>query len=132
MYDNRIHCTNCACLVDCGGESCCDELGLNIETVEKCPEGSFDHSKDKEFIVPVTWEACGFIKVTAASAEEACQMVHENPDDYPLPYQSEYVDASFDISGDIEEAAAMSEIFTKDYNDGKWGQHMIFQEKEGK
>lgn len=75
----------------------------------------------KDYIVPVTWEVCGFIKVRAESAEDACQKVHDNPDEYPLPYQSEYVDASFDISGDIEEAAAMSEIYTKDYESGKWG-----------
>ena len=56
--------------------------------------------------------------------EEACRKVHEDVDDYPLPYQSEYVDASFDISGDIEEAADMSKIYTSDYNSGKWGQDL--------
>ena len=75
---------------------------------------------EKDFIVPVTWEVCGFIKVRATSAEEACKMVHENPDNYPLPLQSEYVDASYDISGNVEEAAELSEIYTKDYHDGKW------------
>lgn len=82
---------------------------------------------EKDYIVPVTWEACGFIKVRAESAESACAMVHENPDEYPLPYQSEYIDASFDISGDIDEAAAMTEIYTKDYESGKWGSNMIFK-----
>jgi hypothetical protein len=84
---------------------------------------------EKDWIVPVTWEACGFIKVKAESAEQACSMVHENPDEYPLPYQSEYIDGSFDISGDVHEAGAMSEIFTKDYESGKWGSNMIFKER---
>ena len=79
---------------------------------------------NQEWIVPVTWEVCGFIKVRAESAEEACRKVHEDVDDYPLPYQSEYVDASFDISGDIEEAADMSKIYTSNYNSGKWGQDL--------
>ena len=74
---------------------------------------------EKEFIVPVTWESYGVIKVKASSAIEACTKVHENPDDYPLPLQAEYVDSSFDISEDIEEAAAMSEIFTAEYESGQ-------------
>lgn len=81
----------------------------------------------RDWIVPVTWEACGFIKVRANSATEACQHVHDNPDEYPLPYQSEYVDASFDISGNVEEASEMTEIYTKDYESGKWGSDMIFK-----
>ena len=67
---------------------------------------------------------CGFIKICAESAEEACRKVHKNIDDYPLPCQSEYVDASFDISGDIEETTDMSKIYTSDYNSGKWGQDL--------
>lgn len=83
-----------------------------------------------EWIVPVTWEASGFIRVTAETAEEACQMVHDNPDEYPLPYHSEYVDASYDISGDVKEAAALSEIYTSEWQAGKWGQRMIFASKQ--
>ena len=79
---------------------------------------------NQEWIVPVTWEAFGFIKVCAESAEEACRKVHENADDYPLPRQSEYVDASFDISGSVEEAAEMSKIYTSNYNSGKWRQDL--------
>lgn len=74
---------------------------------------------EKDFFVPVTWEACGYIRVRANSAEEACTKVHENPDDYPLPKLSEYVDGSFDISGNIEEAAIMCEGYTSDYEAGK-------------
>lgn len=83
-----------------------------------------------EWIVPVVWETSGFIKVTAETAEEACQKVHDNPDEYPLPYHSEYVDASYDISGSVEEAGALSEIYTKEWQDGKWGQHMAFASEQ--
>ena len=81
---------------------------------------------NQEWIVPVTWEVCGFIKVQASSAEEACQKVHDNPDNFPLPKQSNYIDASFDISGDISEASSLSEIYTNNYYNGKWGQNIMF------
>lgn len=74
---------------------------------------------EKDFIVPVTWESYGVIKVRATSAKEACKKVHDSPDDYPLPCHHEYVDGSFDISGDIEETSEMSEMFTKEYESGK-------------
>lgn len=93
---------------------------------EKAKEKVLALLPNQEWIVPVTWEACGFISVKAESAEEACQKVHDNPDNYPLPYQSEYVDASFDISGDVEECASLTEMFTKDYNSGKWGRDLVF------
>lgn len=86
---------------------------------------------EKEWIVPVTYEVCGFIKVKAASAEEACQKVHEDSDDYPLPYQPEYIDGSYDISGDIEEATFLTEHYTKEYESGKWGKDMHFESKDG-
>ena len=74
-----------------------------------------------KWIVPVTWEASGFIEVEADTAIDACQLVHDNPDNYPLPRESEYVDASFDISGSVEEAAVLSEIYTRERNAGKFG-----------
>lgn len=43
---------------------------------------------NQEWIVPVTWEMCDFIKVCAESAEEACRKVHEDVDDCPLPCRS--------------------------------------------
>ena len=86
---------------------------------------------EKEWIVPVTYEVCGFIKVKAKSAEEACKKVHENPDDYPLPHQTDYIDGSFDVSCNLEEASALSEIYTKNYESGKWGNRMFFASKLG-
>ncbi len=83
-----------------------------------------------KWIVPVVWEASGFIEVEADTAIDACQLVHDYPDDYPLPHDSEYIDASFDISGSVEEAAGLAEIYTRERDAGKWGQRMIFASKE--
>jgi len=55
--------------------------------------------------IAVTWEMCGYIEVEADSIEEAMDMVRENPDDYPFPYDGgEYVDGTFRLStDDVEE-----------------------------
>ena len=113
-----------------GGLSWCEALAVlqNSKFIampeEEAKEKVLALLPNQEWLVPVTWEAFGFIKVHAESAEEACRKVHENADDYPLPRQSEYIDASFDISGSIEEAAEMSEIYTSNYNAGEWGQNL--------
>ena len=70
----------------------------------------------KEWIVPVTWEMCGFIKVKATSAYEAFMKVKEDDEDYPLPKIKSYVDASFAPSFDTEE---MIEEYTKMYENGE-------------
>ncbi len=54
--------------------------------------------------IAVIWEMCGYIEVEANSIQEAMEKVKENPDDYPLPYDGEYVDGSFRLStDDVEE-----------------------------
>ena len=109
-----------------GGLSWCEALAVLRDSKfiampeEEAKEKVWALLPNEEWIVPVTWEVCGFIKVRAESDEEACRKIHEDRDDYPLPCRSEYVDASFDISGNIEEAADMSKIYTSDYNSGKW------------
>ena len=113
-----------------GGLSWCEALAVLQDSKfiampeEEAKEKVLALLPNQEWLVPVTWEAFGFIKVHAESAEEACRKVHENADDYPLPRQSEYIDASFDISGSIAEAAEMSEIYTSNYNAGEWGQNL--------
>lgn len=114
-------------LAERGGLSWTETYFVLIDSKYKYNELTESEAKSKvlallpvqEWIVPVTWEAYGLIKVQAKSAEEACQKVHNNPDDYHLPVTSEYVDSSFDINGDIDESIAMSEILTKDYYSGK-------------
>jgi hypothetical protein len=117
MYDNKEHCTDCACLVDNKGCWHCDEAEKDIEHIAVCPEGTFDHTKEeKDYIVPVTWEMCGFIKVKAKSPYEAFMKVKNDEEDYPLPKEKNYVDASFAPSFDTEE---MIEEYTKMYKNGE-------------
>ena len=75
---------------------------------------------EKTWVVPVTYEVYGFIEVKAASAEEACQKVHEDSEDYPLPREPEYVDGSFYISGDMDEAIELTKYYTKRAEKYKW------------
>lgn len=115
-----------------GGLSWCETLAVLLDSKfrnipeEEAKRKVLNIIPNQEWIVPVSWEVCGFIKVRANSAEEACQKVHDNPDDFPLPKQFDYIDASFDVSGDISEASDMSEIYTKDYHNGKWGRNIVF------
>ena len=58
--------------------------------------------------IAVTWHVCGYIEVEANNIEEAMKKVRDNPDDYSLPYDGEYVDGSFGLStDDVEEMKAM-------------------------
>lgn len=58
--------------------------------------------------VAVTWQMCGYIEVEADSLEEAMDKVNDDPDDYELPYDSDYVDGSFELStNNVKEMRAM-------------------------
>lgn len=54
--------------------------------------------------IAVTWEMSGYIEVEADSVEDAMDKVMENPDDFSLPTDGEYVDGSFWVSTeDVDE-----------------------------
>lgn len=86
---------------------------------EICPEGYYfgntegdgacfgffkcEEEDEKEWNIPVTWSVCGMIKVKAKSLEEAMSIFDNNPDDFDLPDNSDYVDGSFELSSkDVE------------------------------
>lgn len=48
--------------------------------------------------IAVTWEMSGYIEVEANNIEEAMNMVRENPDNYSLPIEQDYVDGSFGLT----------------------------------
>jgi len=48
--------------------------------------------------LPVTWESSGFVEVEAETIEEAVNYFNENVDHIQMPYESDYVDGSFDLS----------------------------------
>lgn len=69
----------------------------------------------KIVMVPVTWSMCGYMPVEVdvdATVEDAVMKVDENPDDYDLSnvIDSEYVDSSFGITGDIDECACVAYV----------------------
>ena len=53
-----------------------------------------------KFKLPVTWEMYGTVEVEAESLDAAVDYFNENSDYIPLPEESHYVDASFNISCD--------------------------------
>lgn len=116
MNDNKEYCANCTRLVECDGKSYCNELGKDIENIDVCPEGTFDCENEKYYIVPVTWEMCGFVKVKAKSAEHAFDKVKDDEEGYPLPEEKNYIEGSFSPSFDTPE---MIEEYTKMYEKGE-------------
>lgn len=52
-----------------------------------------------KFKLPCTWEMYGVIEVEADSLEEAVSIAED--DDTPLPAESTYVDASFNVDLDM-------------------------------
>lgn len=74
----------------------------------------YDFLRDhlKKFKVPVTWEMYGTVEVYAENAEKANLYVRDNPDEFGLPINKDYVDDSFRLSSDnLEENIAMTEMF---------------------
>ena len=66
----------------------------------------------KKFKVPVTWEMYGTVEVYAENAEKANLYVRDNPDEFGLPINKDYVDDSFRLSSDnLEENIVMTEMF---------------------
>ena len=66
----------------------------------------------KKFKVPVTWEMYGTVEVYAENAEKANLYVRDNPDEFGLPINKDYVDDSFRLSSDnLEENIVMTEVF---------------------
>ena len=92
-----------------------DRKWMNMDESE-AKEKVLEITEQKEWIVPVTWEMCGLIKVKAKSASDAFNKVKNDEEDYELPLEKNYVDGSFTTSYDTEE---MIENYTKMYKEGK-------------
>lgn len=63
--------------------------------------------------IPVTWSACGIVKIKANSLSEAMKFVKEDEDIIPIPSENDYVDGSFDLSFEEEDDVRAL------YNDGQ-------------
>lgn len=71
---------------------------------------------EDEYLVPVTWEMSGYVIAKGKSPEEAYDNVKNNPDDYNLPIDQTYVDASF---APTFENAEMVQVYTNLYKKGE-------------
>lgn len=62
--------------------------------------------------VAVTWQMCGYIDVPETkTTEEAMVKFNENPDNFALPTEANYVDGSFELStDDVEEMEAICSV----------------------
>lgn len=105
-YSNLTDCEETSIIADNNGfyplkcgSSACREFGIKREEIEH---------EIKKYRLAVTWEASGFIEVEACSLEDAMQKVKENPDEYSLPCESDYVDGSFRLA--TEDVDEMREI----------------------
>ena len=61
----------------------------------------------KEYKIPCSWQVYATAEVEAESWDDAIQKVEE--DDFPLPTDPDYVDASFEVDYDIVEYAREEE-----------------------
>lgn len=105
-YSNMMECGETSVIADNNGfyplkcgSSACREFGIKREEIEH---------ETKKYRVAVKWEVSGFIEVDADSLEDAMQKVKENPDEYSLPCESDYVDGSFRLA--TEDVDEMREI----------------------
>jgi len=62
----------------------------------------------KTFKIPVSWEMCSFIKVEANSLSEAIAHAVKHEDEYELPTDGNYIDASFKIETEEEYVACFN------------------------
>tara|TARA_Y100000310_G_scaffold262471_1_gene272171 strand:+ start:792 stop:992 length:201 start_codon:yes stop_codon:yes gene_type:complete len=61
----------------------------------------------KEYKIPCFWQVYATAEVEAESWDDAIQKVED--DDFPLPTDPDYVDASFEVDYDIVEYAREEE-----------------------
>ena len=60
--------------------------------------------------IPVTWEMCAYIKVEAATLEEAMKIAEDPDGKIPLPSDGSYVDGSWALSStERDEIAILQE-----------------------
>lgn len=53
---------------------------------------------EADYVIPVTWEMYGEIKIYAKNAQDALERAEENLDHIKLPCDGKYVDASLEIT----------------------------------
>lgn len=86
-----------------------DEILKYQNAAKRCPKAS----DEEEWLLPVTWEVCGFVKVKGATVAEAIENFDRDIEHIPLPADASYVDGSFDLTSRDDE-------FIQIYNQKKY------------
>lgn len=63
----------------------------------------------KTWKIPVTWEVCGTILCEAPTLEEAMEYARDKDGVIPLPDDSDYIDGSWRLSYEMDEAETVRE-----------------------
>ena len=69
----------------------------------------------KKWKIPVTWEVCGVIECEAPTLEEAMEYAEDKDGVISLPDESDYVDGSWRLSYEMDDAETVRE----GWNDGQ-------------
>lgn len=73
----------------------------------------------KTWKIPVTWEVYGTILCKAPTLEEAMEYARDKDGVIPLPDNSDYVDGSWKLSYEIDEAETVRECWNNGQEDEK-------------
>ena len=71
----------------------------------------------KKWKIPVTWEVCGTIECEAPTLEEAMEYAEDKDGVIPLPTESDYVDGSWRLSYETDEAETVRECWNEGQTD---------------
>lgn len=86
----------------------------------------------KEFIIPVEWSMCSFLKVKADTINEAIGKARDAASEISIPQQvnEQYIDGSFAVCGTDtdEDAVSMCTYYTKEYEAGRITNFDILEE----
>ena len=74
-----------------------------ILAYELASASSLCNKEEREWMLPVTWEVCGFVKVKGITLEDAISNFERDVDDIPLPSSSSYIDGSFQLTSRDED-----------------------------
>ncbi len=101
---NRFRISDIVTVKETGESVLITELDETGYTVRNRTDEEFKFHEDQlenteaSYVIPVTWELCGTIRVSAKSASEAMAKAKEGLDENELPDDGEYVDGSFMVT----------------------------------
>lgn len=89
-----------------------------------------------EYVIPVSWSVFSTVVVKGAkSLQEAIELVEKYSDDIPLPHETQYINASFEVDVETDEDAEYAQDCgvrgtMLDISSGKPEYHILKKEKK--